>query len=302
MDHAPHSQSRLTDYATVIGLLGAVGIVFLALFRGGQLTLFLNLQAFLIVGGGSCFIVLIKFSLPHFFRAWTVAFQAFFFKIDNPHILIDQIIILQKKARLHGLLSLDESGIEHPFLRQGVKYVVDNINPAIIKNTLHKEMYHTIERHHSGVKVFRALADVSPAMGMIGTLIGLMQMLASMDDPNDIGPAMAVALLTTLYGAMMAHMFATPIADKLALRSQEEHRTKLLITDGVLGIQQALHPYVLEEMLLAYLPVSERIGGRWKAAVDKAIPTPFESGAGGGPKEAVSPSTVTAADEKKAAP
>lgn len=259
-------KNSLADYATIIGLFGACGIVISALYAGGKLSLFFNLQAFLIVVGGSSFIVLIKFNFQQFFNAWLVAIHAFFIRQENPHAIIDTLIQLQKRARLHGLLALETETIDPPFLKQGIKYVVDNINPAIIKNTLNKEMFHTLERHQMGVMVFRALADVSPAMGMIGTLIGLMQMLSGMDNPNNIGPAMAVALLTTLYGALLANMFATPIADKLLLRSQEERLIKMLITDGVLGIQQALHPYVLEEMLQAYLPGSQREGGRWKTA------------------------------------
>ncbi|HIJ79320.1 MAG: MotA/TolQ/ExbB proton channel family protein [Desulfobulbaceae bacterium] len=257
-------KKNITDFATIIGLLGACGVVMSALYAGGKFSLFFNLQAFLLVVGGSSFIVLIKFNFQHFLRAALIALKTFFVKQENPQSIIDTIIDIQKNVRIHGLLTLNTDNISPPYLKQGLNYVVDNINPIIIKNTLHKEMLHTMERHQSGIKVFRALADVSPAMGMIGTLIGLMQMLSDLDDPSNIGPAMAVALLTTLYGAMMAHMFATPIADKLFLRNQEEHLLKMLITDGVLGIQQALHPYVLEEMLLAYLPGSQREGGRWK--------------------------------------
>lgn len=257
-------KKKITDFATVTGLLGACGVILSALYAGGKFSLFFNLQAFLIVVGGSSFIVLIKFNFQHFLRAALVALRTFFVKQEDPQIIIDTIIDIQKKVRLHGLLTLDTENISPPYLKQGLIYIIDNINPVIIKNTLHKEMLYTMERHKSGIKVFRALADVSPAMGMIGTLIGLMQMLADLDDPSNIGPAMAVALLTTLYGAMMAHMFATPIADKLFLRNQEEHLIKMMITDGVLGIQQALHPYVLEEMLQTYLPISQREGGRWR--------------------------------------
>ncbi|MGV1099357.1 MotA/TolQ/ExbB proton channel family protein [Thiovibrio sp. JS02] len=259
------SSTRFADYATIVGLLGAGAVVASVLYAGSTAAIFMNLQSFLLVFVGSTFVVLIKFNSRQFRRAWLIAFHAFFMRQESPHEIIDTIIGLQKRARVHGLLALETEGIAHPFLRQGVKYVVDNINPAIIKNTLSKEIFHTLERHQSGAKVFRALADVSPAMGMIGTLIGLVQMLAAMDNPDHVGPAMAVALLTTLYGAVMSHMLATPIADKLLLRSQEEHLIKMLIADGVLGIQQGLHPYVLEEILLAYLPGSQRVGGRWKA-------------------------------------
>ena len=119
-------------------------------------------------------------------------------------------------------------------------------------------MNQTLERHDWSQKIFRALADVGPAMGMIGTLIGLVQMLSAMDDPKSIGPSMAVALLTTLYGAMLATMIANPIADKLSLRSQEEKQSKSLIIDALMGIQAGQNPRVINELLNAYLPGSQR--------------------------------------------
>ncbi|HIJ89528.1 MAG: MotA/TolQ/ExbB proton channel family protein [Desulfobulbaceae bacterium] len=253
------------DYATILGLFGAITMVGWVISMSHTVHIYLNLPSFLLVVVGSAFIVLIKFNVYQFAKAMGIAFRAFFVPTDTLRELIDVIMTLHKKARIHGLLALEDEPIEHPFLRQGIKYVVDNISPGIIKNTLHKEISHTFERHQSGARVFRALAEVSPAMGMVGTLIGLVQMMAGMDDPKGIGPAMAVALLTTLYGALMAYVIASPIADKLQLRSQEEYMLQLLIADGVLGIQQALHPYVLEEILLTYLPGSQRSGGRWKA-------------------------------------
>ena len=116
----------------------------------------------------------------------------------------------------------------------------------------------TVKRHSDGQDIFKAIGDVGPAMGMIGTLIGLVQMLSNMDDPKQIGPAMAVALLTTLYGAILANMFALPIADKLAVRSGEESNNKTLIIDALLAIQGGQNPRVIESMLEAYLPPSKR--------------------------------------------
>ena len=267
------SQKRPFDYATILGLFGALAIVGWVVYLSHAVRIYLNLPSFLLVVVGSSFIVLIKFNVHQFAKAVAIAFRAFFVHSDSPQELIDTIMALHKKARVHGLLALEDESIEHPFLRRGIKYVVDNISPSIVKNTLHKEISHTFERHQTGARVFRALAEVSPAMGMTGTLIGLVQMMSGMDDPKGIGPAMAVALLTTLYGALMAYVVASPIADKLQLRSQEEYLLHLLIADGVLGIQQALHPYVLEEILLTYLPGSQRTAGRWKAGATR-IPSP----------------------------
>lgn len=253
------TKDMAADLATIIGLIGSFGIVSIALMMGkGGVGLFLNGAALLIVCGGGIFVVLIKFSLHQFFNAVHIAFQAFFNKLETPEDLIAQAVTLQKKARLHGLLSLENEPISNPFFNKGIEYLIDGIQIDIIKQTLVKDLYKANERHETGRLIFKALSEVFPAMGMIGTLIGLIKMLSFMDDPKNIGPAMAVALLTTLYGAMLGYMFAKPIADKLAIRAQEENNAKLLIIDAIIGIQQVFNPYILEEILMAYLPGSRR--------------------------------------------
>ena len=127
-----------------------------------------------------------------------------------------------------------------------------------MRAVLSKDLNLTLQRHSDGQDIFKAIGDVGPAMGMIGTLIGLVQMLSNMDDPKQIGPAMAVALLTTLYGAILANMFAMPIADKLAVRSREENQSKSLIIDALLSIQGGQNPRVIQNMLETYLPKSQR--------------------------------------------
>jgi len=134
----------------------------------------------------------------------------------------------------------------------------DGHEPDVVKQTMVNDMKLTIDRHELGQKIFKAIGEVAPAMGMIGTLIGLVQMLANMDDPKTIGPAMAIALLTTLYGAAIANVFALPISKKLGLRSDEEKMIKSMIIDSVSGIQEGRNPRVIEGMLLTYLPLSER--------------------------------------------
>ena len=135
---------------------------------------------------------------------------------------------------------------------------MDGLDAAVVKSTMQKEKILAAERHEIGISIFKALGDVGPAVGMIGTLIGLVQMLSAMDDPKSIGPAMAVALLTTLYGAMMATMLALPIADKLGLRNNAEQQGQALMIDAIMGIQQGLNPRVIEELLKTYLPGSAR--------------------------------------------
>lgn len=246
------------DLATLLGMLGAVGVVLLAMFSGGSALTFVNIPSLLIVVGGTLLVVMIKFSIGQFFGAFKVALRAFVFKIELPEDLIKQIVEFAGIARKDGMLALEDEQIENEFLNQGIQLLIDGTEREVVSTVMTKELQQTVDRHKWGAKVFEATADVAPAMGMIGTLIGLVQMLSAMDDPKSIGPAMAVALLTTLYGAMIANMFATPIADKLTLRKTEEGRIKAICIDGILAIQQGQNPRIIESMLQAYVDPAKR--------------------------------------------
>jgi len=241
------------DLATLVGLLGALGVVLAAMLSGGDALVFVNVPSMLIVLGGTFMVVMVKFSLGQFFGAFKVAARAFMFKVDKPEELIEQIVRFADVARKEGMLALENEEILNDFLGQGIKMLIDGNSREVIEAVMTKELQQTIDRHKWGAKVFSATGDVAPAMGMIGTLIGLVQMLSNMADPKSIGPAMAVALLTTLYGAMLATVIALPIADKLNLRKEDEGRTKAMCLDGVLAIQEGLNPRVIESMLKAYL-------------------------------------------------
>jgi chemotaxis protein MotA len=246
------------DIATLLGLLGGISIVVASMAMGGNGGVFVNVPSLLIVFGGSIFIVLSKFGLGQFFAALKTAAKAFFFKKFSAPECIEEAVKIADAARKGGLLSLEGVQIENDFMKKGVQLLIDGHEPDVIKAMLYKDMNLTFERHIWGQKVFRALGDVAPAMGMIGTLVGLVLMLSTMDDPKTIGPSMAVALLTTLYGAMIANMFAMPIADKLELRSSEEKTAKALVIDALLGIQAGQNPRVIEEALKNYLPSNKR--------------------------------------------
>ena len=249
------------DLATLIGLLGAFAIVAYAMVLGGDLGLFYNTPSLLIVIVGSVFVVLMKFGLSQFLGAFKVAIKAFSFKLDSPEELIEEVVDLADTARKGGLLSLEGKEVGNNFLAGGIQLLVDGHDPDVVRTLLGKDMKQGEDRHSWGAKIFESLSDVGPAMGMIGTLIGLVAMLANMNDPKTIGPSMAVALLTTLYGAMLATMFAAPLADKLILRSSEETLVKNLIIDALLAIQSGQNPRVIEAMLKTYLPESKRSGG-----------------------------------------
>ena len=246
------------DLATLVGILGAFGIIISAIVVGGSAIIFLNAPSLLIVGGGTLFAVLIKFPLAHFLSAFKVAAKAFSNKAEDPLKLINEGVQLAHIARKEGVLGLEGQDIDNEFLKRGIQLSVDGHEPEFVRAMLGKDINLTIERHERGQAIFKAIGDMAPAMGMIGTLIGLVQMLSAMDDPKAIGPAMAVALLTTLYGAVIANAFALPIADKLAHRSQEERLNKALILETISSIQEGLNPRVMEELLKTYLPASKR--------------------------------------------
>ncbi len=187
-----------------------------------------------------------------------VALKAFSFQRIKPSELIDEVVQIAESARKGGLLSLEGNVYSNEFLGKGVALLVDGHDATTLRALLSKELHQTLERHEWGAKIFRALGDVAPAMGMIGTLVGLIAMLGNMDDPKKIGPAMGVALLTTLYGAVLANMVALPIADKLTLRRVEEGRVKAMIIDALVAIQAGQNPRMIRSMLLAYLPESQR--------------------------------------------
>ena len=246
------------DFATLLGMVGAMCIVLSAMLFGGSGLVFLNVPSLLIVLGGTFMVVMIKFTMSQFFGAFNVAARAFVFKLESPQALIEQIVHLSNIARKEGMLALENEEIDNQFLDQGIKMLIDGNNHDVIGNVMNKDLQQTIDRHKWGAKVFSATGDVAPAMGMIGTLIGLVQMLSAMDDPKSIGPAMAVALLTTLYGAMLANMVALPIADKLNLRKMDEGRIKAMCIDGVLAIQEGQNPRIIESMLETYLDPKKR--------------------------------------------
>ncbi|WP_165857699.1 flagellar motor protein PomA [Marinobacter sp. JSM 1782161] len=246
------------DFATLFGLVGATLVIGSAIVLGASSQVFLNMPSVLIVLVGSFCVVMAKFSFGQFLGAFKAASRAFSFKLPDTEALINEVVDIANVARKQGVLALEEKEVSATFLRQGIQFLLESQPAETIEKLMQKERLLTLDRNRMGAKVFRALADVGPAMGMIGTIVGLVQMLSNMEDPKSIGPAMAVALLTTLYGAILATMFASPIADKLELRMTEEARMQALIIDAVIAIQEGRNPRVIEQMLSSYLPPSKR--------------------------------------------
>ncbi|GGW50509.1 flagellar motor protein PomA [Alishewanella tabrizica] len=248
------------DLATLIGMVGAIGFIVMAMVIGssGDVGMFADLVSVLIVFGGSIFVVLSKFTLQQFLGAGKAAVKAFMFKIEAPEELIEKAVQLGDSARKGGFLALEEAEIPNAFMQKGINMLVDGHDADVVRATMQKDITLTEKRHESAIAFFKSLGDVAPAMGMIGTLIGLVAMLSNMDDPKAIGPAMAVALLTTLYGAFIANVIAIPLADKLAIRNQQEKLNNMLILDAVLGIQDGQNPKVIEGILRNYLAQGKR--------------------------------------------
>ncbi|WP_260259572.1 flagellar motor protein PomA [Vibrio intestinalis] len=246
------------DLATLLGLIGGFAFVIMAMVLGGSIMMFVDVTSILIVLGGSTFVVLMKFTIGQFFGATKIAGKAFMFKTDEPEDLIAKIVEMADAARKGGFLALEEMEISNTFMQKGIDLLVDGHDADVVRSALQKDIALTDERHEHGAGVFKAFGDVAPAMGMIGTLVGLVAMLSNMDDPKAIGPAMAVALLTTLYGAILSNMLFFPIADKLSLRREQEKLNRRLIMDGVLAIQDGQNPRVIDSYLKNYLNEGKR--------------------------------------------
>ncbi|VUD53903.1 Chemotaxis protein PomA [Thalassocella blandensis] len=246
------------DLATLVGLLGALALIVISMLMSGDLVMFVNGPSLVIVVGGTIFAVMAKFGLGQFLSAMKVAGKSFKNKLPDVNELIDEVVGLADEARKGGLLSLEGKEVSSDFLQRGIQLLVDGHDPDVVKSLLSKDKNQAVERHTTGSQIFAAMTDMAPAMGMIGTLIGLVAMLANMDDPKAIGPAMAVALLTTLYGAVIANAMTGPISDKLKLRAAEEAMVKSLIIDALLAIQGGQNPRVIDSMLRNYLPEGKR--------------------------------------------
>lgn len=246
------------DIATIVGFILAYVIIGGAIMMGGPFILFVNPPSLLIVIGGTFAVTLMRVTLGNFLGSFKIGLKGFFYKLDAPQSLIEESVDLANVARKEGILALEGREISNSFLERGIGLCIDGHAPEVVKNLLSKDINQSIERHVVGADMFKAMAVYAPAMGMIGTLIGLVQMLANMSDPAAIGPAMAVALLTTLYGAIIANAFASPLAEKLILISGYEKLNKNLVLESISGIQEGTNPRVLKQMLNAYLPESKR--------------------------------------------
>ncbi len=246
------------DLATVIGLALGVILILSAVILGGSALIFINIPGILIVIGGTVATCFIKFTIADVINTIKVVMKAFLVKVEDPTELITRMVSYAKIAKKDGLIALDNERPENPFMAKALRYLSDGFDEGLIGDMLFKDIRLTKQRHGTGQDLLNGAAATAPAFGMIGTLIGLVQMLANMSDPAAIGPSMAVALLTTLYGAIIANLFCIPLADKLTLRSDIEVQNKNIIREAAIGISQGVAPIVLEESLKIHLSPKER--------------------------------------------
>ncbi|MCF8067786.1 MAG: MotA/TolQ/ExbB proton channel family protein [Desulfobacterales bacterium] len=248
------------DIATLVGTIAAFGLVLAAILMGGSIMLFVNIPSLAIVVGGTLGVTMINYPLKEVLGTVGVGMNVLFAKALSVDDIIKQFVEFGSKARREGILALesDAKEIDDTFLQKGIQLAVDGLEPQAIQDIMDTEVTYLSERHKLGADIFTTLATFAPALGMIGTLIGLVQMLQSMDDPSSIGPAMAVALLTTFYGSVMANMICMPIAGKLKTRSKEETLVKEMIIEGVLSLTKGENPRILEQKLVSFVAPKQR--------------------------------------------
>ncbi len=239
------------DIATIIGLVGAFGIIYMAI--SANAAAFVDTASLLIVVAGSIAVVLARCTLGEFLGAIGVLGKAFSRKIENPFELINQLVELATIARKDGMIALEGQDIKNAYMAKAVAMLVDGTDPDIIKSSLERDTAMMKQRHAMGAGVFSAWGEIAPAMGMVGTLAGLVIMLGNMSDPKAIGPAMAIALLTTMYGAILANVICLPMAQKLTNASALEAANNELILEGVLFMQSGGNPRVMGDMLGSFV-------------------------------------------------
>ena len=247
------------DLATIVGLVISAALLAIAVLLGGSPVMFIDPASIMIVVGGTIGATLVKAPLPVVLQTFKVAGKAFAFKAKPPQELIGRVTELSRKARKEGILALENVDCGYDFLNKAVQLCVDGLDAAEIRTILETEIRQTMQRHKRGQTVLEGMGQTAPAFGMIGTLIGLVQMLANMSDPSSIGPAMAVALLTTLYGALIANVICLPLADKLKIRSQEEALGMMICLEGVLGLSQGDNPGAIDLKLKSFLSPKLRV-------------------------------------------
>lgn len=248
------------DLSTIVGIVAAFGLMLMAILQGGSIMMFVNTPSLIIVFGGTIGVTFVNYPFSEVVGTISVLKKTFRTQSSSSTSRIEQLIRFAGKARKEGVLSLQSviAEVDDPFFIKGLQMAVDGQEPDNLKEMLDREIEYIEERHGKGANILLAVGGIAPAMGMIGTLIGLVQMLQTMSDPSSIGPAMAVALLTTFYGAVIANVLCMPLAGKLKNRSAAEILDKTLVAEGMKSILEGENPRVIEQKLHAFIAPKER--------------------------------------------
>ncbi|MDA3901778.1 MAG: motility protein A [Spirochaetes bacterium] len=249
------------DIATIGGLIAGIVCLLIGIIAAkGDLGLFWDEASILITVGGSLSALLASNPMQRFLNIGRAIRIAFFSPNNSPNDMILTLISFSEKARREGLLALEDDLDELPdeFLKKGIQLVVDGTDPEMVRRIMETEIEQMIDRHDSMKKIFDDWASLAPGFGMIGTLIGLILMLVNIEDKSAIGPGMSAALITTLYGAVIANWFAIPIANKMEARANEEVLMKMVMIEGTISIQAGDNPRLVKDKLIAYLEPAER--------------------------------------------
>ena len=247
------------DIATSIGLLAGLIVVSTLILMGGDFRMFYDIHAIIVIFGGSFAATLIRFPLSSILHGVPLGAKfAFTVRRTTARDLVEELASVAEIARKQGPVGLEKVETDDPFLAKGIRYVADGYDASFIRDNMERDRDNFLLHLDEGSKIYRAVGDCAPAFGMVGTLIGMVQMFSNMSDPSKLGPFMAVALLATLYGALLANLICLPIADKLHLKKEDEDINRTLIIDGVLMMRESKSPTLVREMLLTYLPEKHR--------------------------------------------
>jgi chemotaxis protein MotA len=256
------------DITTLIGILVAFGLVIISIMTGGTFTWFINYPSLMIVVGGTMGATLLAYPLSEVMSVFKVARHVFLHQSKSVQSLIALLVDFAKKARREGILSFESQlkDIDDPFMVKGLQLAIDGMESNAIEEILTTEIQYIEERHKLGAEIFTTMGTFSPAVGMLGTIIGLVQMLMQMEDPSQIGAPMAVALLTTFYGTLLANLLFLPIAGKLKTRSKQEILISQMVLEGIISIQSGDNHRIVEQKLKAFVAPKARESGELKEA------------------------------------
>ncbi|MBG0777519.1 MAG: MotA/TolQ/ExbB proton channel family protein [Desulfovibrionaceae bacterium] len=250
------------DIATLLGIVIGFSLVLGAIFMGGAVSIFFNVPSIMIVVGGTFAAICVTFPLEEVLLAFAGGMQVFASKRVKVQEVVNTMVRIAEISRREGLIALENIQTENAILKKACQLIADNADPSLIRDTVMIEIATMRRRHNISIAVFKRLGGFAPAFGMIGTLIGLVQMLTQLDDPKSIGPAMAVAILTTFYGSVMANLLFLPMSGKLRARTLQEEVNLNIIFEGAKSILENNNPRLVYEKLSSFIPPKERKSAR----------------------------------------